>query len=116
IISWLLWPPILATNPIPQASCSCAGSYRPWAGGRPFFGFRRVVMDFVRWTEFLSNHSFLGVAWAGDRTSHPLLRNRLSYSRAWRQAKYNAEFRCNPCKFRGASLVDGFRVIHCELR
>src|SRR5579864_3570811 len=61
---------MLATNPIPQASCSCRGSYRPWAGGRPFFGFRRVVMDLVRWTKFLSNHSFLGAASEGDGLSH----------------------------------------------
>src|ERR1035438_5470282 len=24
---------------MPQASCSCRGSYRPWAGGRPFARF-----------------------------------------------------------------------------
>src|SRR5450631_188816 len=44
MISWLLWPRTLATNPILQASCSCAGWYRPWAGGGPFGFFICVVM------------------------------------------------------------------------
>ena len=40
-------------------------------GGRQaILGFRRVVMDFVRWTEFLPNHLFLGVACEGDGASH----------------------------------------------
>src|SRR5262245_5583167 len=29
------FPLMLATKPTPQASCSLAGWYRPWAGGRP---------------------------------------------------------------------------------
>ena len=35
MMSWLFCPRMLATKPMPQASCSCAGSYSPWAGGRP---------------------------------------------------------------------------------
>src|SRR5579864_336274 len=91
---------MLATNPIPQASCSCAGSYRPWAGGKPFFGFRRVFMDFVRWTEFLSNYSFLGCGFRGGRAvTHICSRNRRLYSRACRRASTMQNFDATHANF-----------------
>src|SRR5690606_31121030 len=31
-------PILLAIMPMPQASCSCLGSYSPWAAGRPLGG------------------------------------------------------------------------------
>src|SRR5579864_8815793 len=36
---------MLATKPMPQASCSCAGSYRPCTGGKPLFVFQRCRKD-----------------------------------------------------------------------
>src|SRR5437588_10304287 len=43
-MSWLLWPRMLATNPMPHASCSCAGLYSPWTGGRPLMKVFRVII------------------------------------------------------------------------
>src|SRR3984893_15623044 len=62
-------------------------------------------MDSVQWTEFLSNHSFLGVLCEAAERRTLLLRNRRSYFRTWPSAKYNAEFRCNPCKIRGTIVT-----------
>src|SRR5690606_41723179 len=33
MMAWLAWPLMCAINPTPQASCSLAGRYKPWAWG-----------------------------------------------------------------------------------
>jgi hypothetical protein len=34
MMPWLFWFLMCATKPTPQASCSLAGSYKPWRWGR----------------------------------------------------------------------------------
>src|ERR1700704_1534785 len=94
---------MLATKPIPHASCSCAGSYRPWACGRPLFGFRRVILGIS-----IRPLNSIGCSWAlpekGTGASRTLAQEHISsnpFNTAQGATKYNAEFRYKGCEFQG---------------
>src|SRR5437016_5992062 len=63
-MSWEAWPLIFTTKPMPHASCSFAGSYRPWDCG----SWEAVSTEYTA-------HSPLGLG--GSRTQysdHPSIR------------------------------------------